>query len=444
MSHHYSPRILILLLVFAAITAGAGITFSSGNHFGGTICCIGGIACIIFIFRYINSVNRKLAYFFSALKNNDYTIRFIENEGMKSDRMLNSMLNEIKEILQKTRIEIQQKERYYELILDSISSGVVTLNSKGFVIQSNQFALKILGLEIFTHTSQLQKVSLQLRQAVEEIQSGDTKRVTYTNERGTVQLLIKATSIIVNGEKISLLVFNDIEKEMDEKEIDSWIRLIRVLAHEIMNSIAPITSLSDTLLSLHKEDAPDINTKQIKQNTINGLQVISETGKGLISFVESYRKFTRIPKPEREQVDMNEFIHRMVILCSMEPNFEHISIQTDIRPENLKISVDPNLLGQVALNIMKNAIQAMKGRKDSILRVTVEQNAPNRTQIKITDNGTGIAPEILNEIFVPFFTTKSEGTGIGLSIARQIMRAHGGNIKVTSVPEKETTFTLIL
>lgn len=138
------------------------------------------------------------------------------------------------------------------MILNNINSGIIALNSKGFVIQSNLFALKILGLEVFTHTRQLQKVSLQLQQTIEEIQSGETKRITYTNERGSMQLLINATSIIMNGEKLTLLVFNDIENEMDEKEIDSWIRLIRVLAHEIMNSIAPITSLSDTLLSLPK------------------------------------------------------------------------------------------------------------------------------------------------------------------------------------------------
>ena len=335
------------------------------------------------------------------------------------------------------------QEKYYELILNNINSGVIALNSKGFVIQSNLFALKILGLEVFTHTRQLQKVSLQLQQTIEEIQSGETKRITYTNERGSVQLLINATSIIMNGEKLTLLVFNDIENEMDEKEIDSWIRLIRVLAHEIMNSIAPITSLSDTLLSLHKNDDPEIEASQLKENTINGLHVISETGKGLISFVESYRKFTRIPKPEREYVDMNEFIHRMVILCSMEPYFENVTIDTEIHPENVKVFADPNMLGQVLLNIMKNAIQAMQGKENSKLHVRVEA-AANQTQIKITDNGPGIEPEILNEIFVPFFTTKTEGTGIGLSIARQIMRTHGGNIKVSSIPGKETTFTLSL
>lgn len=443
MLYSYPLRILFLLLSFGILAAGTGIYFYSGMYVEGAFCTLGIIICVFLIFHYINSVNRKISYFFSALKNEDYTLRFPEIQGMKSEKLLNKLLNQTKEILQKTRIDIQQQEKYYELILNNINSGVIALNSKGFVIQSNLFALKILGLEVFTHIRQLQKVSLQLQQTIEEIQSGETKRITYTNERGSVQLLINATSIIMNGEKLTLLVFNDIENEMDEKEIDSWIRLIRVLAHEIMNSIAPITSLSDTLLSLHKNDDPEIEASQLKENTINGLHVISETGKGLISFVESYRKFTRIPKPEREYVDMNEFIHRMVILCSMEPYFENVTIDTEIHPENVKVFADPNMLGQVLLNIMKNAIQAMQGKKNSKLHVRVEA-AANQTQIKITDNGPGIEPEILNEIFVPFFTTKTEGTGIGLSIARQIMRTHGGNIKVSSIPGKETTFTLSL
>lgn len=443
MHYSYPLRMFFLLLSFGILAAGTGIYFYSGMYVEGAFCTVGIIICVLLIFHYINSVNRKISYFFSALKNEDYTLRFPEIQGMKSEKLLNKLLNQTKEILQKTRIDIQQQEKYYELILNNINSGVIALNSKGFVIQSNLFALKILGLEVFTHTRQLQKVSLQLQQTIEEIQSGETKRITYTNERGSVQLLINATSIIMNGEKLTLLVFNDIENEMDEKEIDSWIRLIRVLAHEIMNSIAPITSLSDTLLSLHKDDDPEIEASQLKENTINGLHVISETGKGLISFVESYRKFTRIPKPEREYIDMNEFIHRMVILCSMEPYFENVTINTEIHPENVKVFADPNMLGQVLLNIMKNAIQAMQGKKNSKLHVRVEA-AANQTQIKITDNGPGIEPEILNEIFVPFFTTKTEGTGIGLSIARQIMRTHGGNIKVSSIPGKETTFTLSL
>ena len=260
-------------------------------------------------------------------------------------------------------------------------------------------------------------------------------------------MLIGATQITIQDEKLTLLVINDIENEMDEKEIDSWIRLIRVLSHEIMNSIAPITSLSDTLSNMHKTSSAfsEEEQEQVKQNTINGLQVISETGKGLISFVESYRKFTRIPEPVKESIDLNEFIHRMVILCSMEPNFSKITINIQIHPIDLKIYADPNLLGQVVLNLMKNTIQAMQEQTEGTLSILAEADPVTKIiRIKITDNGPGIPPEIINEVFVPFFTTRAEGSGIGLSIARQIMRAHGGNIKVSSIPHQETTFTLSL
>lgn len=401
------------------------------------------LAIILWLVRRLRLSNRKLAYFFNSLENDDYTLRFIESKGLPSERMLNRSLNRIKGIIQNTRLEIQQKEKYYEIILSSIHTGVIALNQKGFVIQSNHFALKLLGLEIFTHVNQLSKVSALLLQTVKEIRPNENRRVTYTNERGRVQLLISATEMIVKGEAIMLLVLNDIENEMDEKEIESWIRLIRVLSHEIMNSVAPITSLSDTLLTLHrKSDSPE-DSLELKQNTMNGLQVISETGKGLISFVESYRKFTRIPEPAKEYIDLSEFIHRMIILCSMEPYFGNVKIDTDIRPEGLKIYADPNLLGQVLLNIIKNAIQAMKDQQDCRIIITAGQGPDGSVSLKIADNGPGIPPEILNEIFIPFFTTKEEGSGIGLSIARQIMRAHGGSIKVESVPGR-TAFTLVI
>ena len=411
------------------------------------IALIIALIIIYWLIHRLRTTNRKLSYFFDALGNDDYTLRFTETQGLPSEKMLNHSLNRIKTLIQNTRLEIQQKEKYYELILSSIYTGVIALNTKGFVTQCNRFALKLLGLEIFTHVNQLCKVSSQLHQVFLEIKPGESRHVTFTNERGTVQLLIGATQITIQDEKLTLLVINDIENEMDEKEIDSWIRLIRVLSHEIMNSIAPITSLSDTLSNMHKTSSAfsEEEQEQVKQNTINGLQVISETGKGLISFVESYRKFTRIPEPVKESIDLNEFIHRMVILCSMEPNFSKITINIQIHPIDLKIYADPNLLGQVVLNLMKNAIQAMQEQTEGTLSILAEADPVTKIiRIKITDNGPGIPPEIINEVFVPFFTTRTEGSGIGLSIARQIMRAHGGNIKVSSIPHQETTFTLSL
>ena len=404
-------RILSSLLAIVILSIVSWQAFREGNYLGGALAAAGIIGLTGLIFYFINTTNRKLTYFFSALENDDYTIRFVENEGMQSERLLNHILNRIKSIIQNTRIEIQQKERYYELILNSISSGVIALDDNGFVLQLNRFALKLIDLEVFTHVSQLRKVSPVLVEAFKEIRPGENRRVTYTNERGSIQLLITASGITVNGKHTRLLVINDIENEMDEKEIDSWIRLIRVLAHEIMNSIAPITSLSDTLLEIHKTNPAAHTPETIRQNTINGLQVISETGKGLVSFVESYRKFTRIPQ---------------------------------LTPENIRVYADPNLLGQVMLNLMKNAIQALQNRENPILRVVAEQLPTGNIRLQVIDNGSGIPSDMINEIFVPFFTTKNEGTGIGLSIARQIMRAHGGNLKVSSIPDKETVFTLVL
>ncbi len=437
-------RILSSLLAIVILSIVSWQAFREGNYLGGALAAAGIIGLTGLIFYFINTTNRKLTYFFSALENDDYTIRFVENEGMQSERLLNHILNRIKSIIQNTRIEIQQKERYYELILNSISSGVIALDDNGFVLQLNRFALKLIDLEVFTHVSQLRKVSPVLAEAFKEIRPGENRRVTYTNERGSIQLLITASGITVNGKHTRLLVINDIENEMDEKEIDSWIRLIRVLAHEIMNSIAPITSLSDTLLEIHKTNPAAHTPETIRQNTINGLQVISETGKGLVSFVESYRKFTRIPQPEKEIIELNEFIQRMIILCSMEPNFSAITIQIQLTPENIRVYADPNLLGQVMLNLMKNAIQALQNRENPILRVVAEQLPTGNIRLQVIDNGPGIPSDMINEIFVPFFTTKNEGTGIGLSIARQIMRAHGGNLKVSSIPDKETVFTLVL
>ena len=323
-----------------------------------------------------------------------------------------------------------------------MSSGIVALDERGFVTQNNQVALKLLGLEIFTHVNQLERVSPALKLLVTEIRPGESRRVTFTNERGSVQLLVSASRILLRDKPITLLVMNDIENELDEKEIDSWVRLIRVLSHEIMNSIAPVTSLSDTLLSMHSD--PEIAPDDLKRNTENGLKVISETGKGLISFVESYRKFTRIPRPERELINLNEFIQRAVILSSTEPNFPEVTIDICIEPGDLKVFADPNLMGQVLLNLMKNAFYALRGREDARITLSAEHGPTGKVLIRVRDNGPGIPPEIMNEIFVPFFTTKEEGSGIGLSVSRQIMRMHGGNLKASSIEGKETVFTIII
>lgn len=442
MVRNITSRVLAYLLLLIVLVVATCYFLSEEEYIPGVATAILAVGCCFRVVWNVRSVNRKLAYFFQALENDDYSIHFPEHGGSHSERFLNGVLNRIKDILQNTRLEIQQREQFYELIINSVSSGIVALDERGFVTQNNQVALKLLGLEIFTHVNQLERVSLALKLLVTEIRPGESRRVTFTNERGSVQLLVSASRILLKDKPITLLVMNDIENELDEKEIDSWVRLIRVLSHEIMNSIAPVTSLSDTLLSMHSD--PEITPDDLKCNTENGLKVISETGKGLISFVESYRKFTRIPRPERELINLNEFIQRAVILSSSEPNFSEVKIDICIEPEDLKVFADPNLMGQVLLNLMKNAFYALRDREDAHITLSAEHGPTGKVLIRVRDNGPGIPPEIMNEIFVPFFTTKEEGSGIGLSVSRQIMRMHGGNLKVSSIEGKETVFTIII
>ncbi len=437
-----SLYLLLYILVIIAFSIASFFCFMTGANVWGIACGAGTLFFISKTLTLYNSVNRKIAYFFEAMENDDYSINFIERKGTSSEMFLSYILNKMKNILRKTRIESQQQEKFYELILESINSGIVVLNPQGFVLRTNAAALKLLGLGVFTHLRQLDRVDPALTALFGNIKSGDKKTFSLTMERGTVQLSIKATGLWIDKEAVRLVVIHDINNEMDEKEIESWIKLIRVLSHEIMNSIAPITSLSDTLLTLYEDE--HVADCDIRNNAVNGLHVISETSKGLVSFVESYRKFTRIPTPEKELFNVSEFIQRIVILCSAENNFKSVKIDMTKVPEDLKLYADSNLLGQVMINIVKNAIQALQGRADACIEIAATKTEEDRTVFTIKDNGPGIPEELMKQIFVPFFTTKEQGSGIGLSIARQIMRAHDGSIRVHSVPDKETRFTIEL
>lgn len=434
----------LLLYIFVIIGCSvASYAFFVASYKGWGVVC--GIAAVVYISKTLtlyNSVNRKIAYFFESIENDDYSINFIEHKGTSAEMFLSYILNKMKSIIQKNRIEVQQKEKFYELMLENIHSGIVVLNEKGYVIQSNAAALKLLGLSVFTHIRQLERVDPVLTTLFENIRPGDHKIFSLTMERGSVQLSMKASGITRDKEPVRLIVLHDINNEMDEKEIESWIKLIRVLSHEIMNSIAPVTSLSDTLLRMYEEQI--METEQLRHTTVNGLRVISETSKGLVSFVESYRKFTRIPTPERELFNVSEFIQRIVILCSAEDNFNSVKIDMSGVNEDLKLYADSNLLGQVMINIVKNAIQALAGRAGAKIEISASKTEEDRTIFVVKDNGPGIPKELIKQIFVPFFTTKKQGSGIGLSVARQIMRAHGGTIQVHSIPDKETRFTIEL
>lgn len=378
---------------------------------------------------------RKVSFMFDAVDNNDYAFHYATARHAAEERIINESLNRILQILLQAKADAKEREKYYEMIMNSVNTGIVVINEKGFVLQQNSESLRLLGLPVFTHIRQLERIDEKLAERFTDLQPGEKYHLSFRNERGAVNLSIRVSETVLKGERVKLIAMNDIHGEMEDKEVDTWIRLTRVLTHEIMNSVTPITSISSTLLSRHDE---------MKEELRNGLELISDTGKGLISFVESYRRFTHIPTPQPTLFYVGRFIERMTQLASHH-HASHIAIQTDIRPDDLILYADEDLIGQVVLNLLKNAIQAIgPDHPDGQITVRASCNSNESIVIEISNNGPVIPPEEAEHIFTPFFTTKEGGSGIGLSVARQIMRLSGGSISLKSnASNHRTTFVLL-
>ena len=378
---------------------------------------------------------QKVAFMFDAIDNSDYAFQYATRGRSSNDKLVSESLNRITQILFQAKAEAVQKEKYYELIMNSVNTGIIVLDDIGNIYQTNNEALRLLGLSVFTHVKQLARIDEKLQTTIANILPGDKHQISFVNERGTVNLSIRVSEMTLQEKHVRILAINDINSELDDKEIDSWIRLTRVLTHEIMNSVTPITSLSDTLLSIHEDADSEIR---------NGLEVISTTGKSLISFVESYRKFTHIPTPEPSLFYVQKFAERMTNLARHHNNFPNITININIEPADLIVYADEKLITQVVLNLLKNAMQAIGCEQaDGLIEVKAYCNEEEAVLIEVSNNGPVIPQEEAEHIFVPFFTTKEGGSGIGLSISRQIMRLSGGSIALKSAPAaKRTTFVL--
>lgn len=396
---------------------------------------IGWMAALRSVSHLFKRNAQKIALMFDAIDNSDYAFKYVTRGRSSNDKMVNESLNRITQILFQAKAETVQKEKYYELIMNQVNTGIIVEDDKGYIFQTNNEALRLLGLTIFTHVRQLGRIDEKLERLISDAHAGEKQQISFTNERGTVHLSVRVSEMTLQEKHVRIIAINDINSELDDKEIESWIRLTRVLTHEIMNSVTPITSLSDTLLSLHQNVDEEIRS---------GLEVISSTGKSLIAFVESYRKFTHIPTPQPSLFYVNKFAERLTQLARHHNNYPNITIHIDVEPEDLIVYADEGLITQVVLNLLKNAMQAI-GHEQVDGRILIKAYcAPNEAVIlEVTNNGPLIPPEEAEHIFVPFFTTKEGGSGIGLSISRQIMRLSGGSIALRSNPDKrQTTFVL--
>ena len=387
-------------------------------------------------YRLYTCHTRQVAFLLNAIENDDPSIHFYEHVADKHSSRVNAMLNRIAGILQSVKQETVQREKYYELIMDFVETGIVVLDEQGAVFQKNRKALALLGLQVLTHVRQLSQKSATLEKVLSEAMPGQKMQVEYPTRRGMMNLSVRVSGIMIQGKSLRIIALNDINRELDEREIDSWIRLTRVLTHEIMNSLTPVTSLSETLLALP--------VSQQDEELRQGLETIRITGKGLVNFVTSYRRLTRLPVPEPALFDVRPFLERVVRLAKHQYPSSTIRFLLDDVQEDLMVYADESMMTQVLTNLLKNAIQAIGESEKGEIRIRAFVDEQESVRIEVANNGPRIDPELAAQIFVPFFTTKEDGSGIGLSLSKQIMRLQGGSIALLPYQDELTTFVVML
>ena len=380
------------------------------------------VAGYIRLYRHYRRNIKKVIFLFDAIDNVDFSFNFPMQGVSKNDRILHQSLNRIKAFLQHTREEQMEREKYYEKILNMVDAGIMVVDSHDNVLQHNQAVLRLLDTDVLTHLNQV--------------------REKLKDEH----LSKHETATMIKDKPVRIIAISDVSHELSNQEIDSWIKLIRVLTHEIMNTITPVTSLSETLLKELEEDmhwegrfATCPNSPKEKDLRI-GLETIHKTGTELLSFVNNYRRFTHVPQPQPSLFYVEPFLNRMAMLCNHEVSIE-------VAPKDLIVYADESLIAHVVTNLLKNAVEAIKEKestevsedKHAFIRIKAYANEQEAIVIDVTNNAGIIPDDIAAHIFIPFFTTKKEGSGIGLSLSRQIMRVSGGTLSLHQDKEENTT-----
>ena len=400
------------------------------------------------LIRYVDKTNRELTSFLESIRFSEFT-RTFHIEGMGSSFIdLNKAFNEVIEDFQKVRSEKEEHFHYLQTIVQNIDVSLIAYRSDGNIELINKAAKKLFQVTSLKNIKGLEPLSHELVETLLNIRPGENKLMRVNDEEDILQLAIYATTIKIKDKVIILSTIKNIQNVLEEQETEAWQKLIRVLTHEIMNSITPIASLSSTLNNILDDyTTPDKTENKKVENASLGeikeaLQTINKRSTGLLHFVNTYRNLTRIPKPNFKVCRVSEIFKHIQKLMEEEIQRSHIQFVVRSDPENMNITADEQLIEQVLINLIKNSIYALNNKKNGIIQLTGFLNKRGRVTMQVVDNGPGILDDVLDKIFIPFFTTKQSGSGIGLSLSKQILRLHNGSITAFSVPDKETIFTL--
>lgn len=401
------------------------------------------------LINYVETTNTLLTNFLESLRYSDFSRTFeIRGLGHSFDRMteaFSSVMNDFR----KVREEREQNYFYLETVVEHIGISLISYREDGAVELINNATKKLFNISHLKNLSELKDISPELTKVLMTISNGDNIMVKFHHQDEILQLAIYATEFKVANRNIRMATIKDIRNELEENEMESWQKLIRVLTHEIMNSITPIASLTQTLdylikdvRSNYKNSFSDDGEAELIGEIEMAIDTIHKRSIGLLHFVESYRNLTRIPNPNFSIFPVKRLIETLKGLMKEELARQSINCSCHVEPENLELSADEQLIEQVMINLIKNSMQALDKTENRYIEIKAFPDHTGRVNIQVSDNGQGILPDVLDKIFVPFFTTKPKGSGIGLSLSRQILRLHGGTLTVRSEPDIETVFTL--
>ncbi len=416
-------------------------------RFSAVIVGIMAVMAVLELIRYVERTNRRITQFLESIRHADFTSTFSDKGMGKSFKRLSEAFTEVIKEFKKNRAEKEEHFNYLQTVVQHISIGIIAFRSDGKVDMQNHAVRRLLGTSPLRNISELGVIKKSLPESLLRMKAGDRSLIKVFIDNELLQLSIYATEFRLRNESYVLVSLQNIHSELEEKEIESWQKLIRVLTHEIMNSITPISSLASTVtdMLIDAEISPpkarELDQEDV-QNVHDALLTIQNRSNGLLNFVEIYRNLTRIPKPNFRYFPVTEAFDRLQRLMKPRLTEQNVSFTFRASPPDLMLTADPDLIDQVFINLILNALDALKGREEGKIGIEAYANKNGRITIDIIDNGSGIKPDIIDKIFMPFFTSKKEGSGIGLSLSRQIMQLHKGSISVKSRPEEGTIFSL--
>lgn len=396
------------------------------------------------IFRFVSQTNRKLTRFLESVKYSDFISGFTsDNKLGKSFKDLNIAFNEVLEAFRKARSEKEEHWQYLNSVVQQVRTGILSFDAEGNIQLINTNAKKFIGINNLRNIGELITVNPRLYHALNSVGPGNSELYKGSNE---LHLTVQATELRIRGTDVKLVTLQNIQPELQKQELEAWQNLTRVLRHEIMNSITPISSLTSTLREILDHDMERKNNHyelrdEGAEDLREGLSTIENRSKGLIKFIDAYREYTSLPKPKATVVRLKDVIDKVAQLMRIELKKTSIAFHCECSSEYITINADVEMIEQVLINLLKNAIEALAETREPKLEL-IGRYDENAVKIEVIDNGPGIIREALEHIFVPFYTTKRTGSGIGLSLSRQIMQMHNGSITAESEPDVRTVFTL--